>query len=301
MRFFGILAGLWAMMAAVWAAPPDDFAGAQYIDAAGCVMLRDGDGWTARRDRSGAPVCGFPPSFVDAPVATMSPQDAVMEQLSAGLRQGEWQADPRAPAEIADGPRPDGTLNAQQQLAQMAVAQRAVEQALSAPVPGSDVCARLGYRVEPGAQPLLTGDVTQGLCPGMRAPLPQPRTVAGQGAETPKPAPVVAAKPAPPRAKPAAQPPRPVRVAAAPTAQPGPEMIPASARYVQVGVYQDAGNAQVVIRSLSSLGYPVAQGRTPGGDAPARVVMAGPFADRQALIAALNRLRGNGWPNAVAR
>ncbi len=42
--------------------PPPDFPGAQYIDSAGCVFLRDGYGWTPRLDDDGRVMCGFPPS-----------------------------------------------------------------------------------------------------------------------------------------------------------------------------------------------------------------------------------------------
>lgn len=58
-----------AFAAAVCAAPPEpaelpprDFAGAQYIDSAGCVFLREGRGWTAALTDEQVQVCGFPPS-----------------------------------------------------------------------------------------------------------------------------------------------------------------------------------------------------------------------------------------------
>ena len=78
-------------------------------------------------------------------------------------------------------------------------------------------------------------------------------------------------------------------------------MIPASARYVQVGAYGDEGNAMIVLRALTARGYPTGQGRATDGTKPLRLIMAGPFTDRQALIAALNDLRANGYPKAVAR
>ena len=78
-------------------------------------------------------------------------------------------------------------------------------------------------------------------------------------------------------------------------------MIPASARYVQVGAYGEEGNAMIVLRALAARGYPTGQGRTTDGTKPLRLIMAGPFTDRQALIAALNDLRANGYPKAVAR
>lgn len=78
-------------------------------------------------------------------------------------------------------------------------------------------------------------------------------------------------------------------------------MIPASARYVQVGAYSDDDNAMIVLRALAARGYPTGQTRSKDGSKPLRAIMAGPFPDRQALIAALNDLRRNGYPSAVAR
>lgn len=78
-------------------------------------------------------------------------------------------------------------------------------------------------------------------------------------------------------------------------------MIPAHARYVQIGVYADDGNALAALRGLSALGYRTAQRAERIGDRTARAVMAGPFGDRQALVRALTRLRSNGHPRAVAR
>lgn len=43
--------------------PPQGYDAAQYIDRKGCVFLRQNGDWTARRDRDGQPVCGFPPSL----------------------------------------------------------------------------------------------------------------------------------------------------------------------------------------------------------------------------------------------
>ncbi|WP_231714318.1 hypothetical protein [Paracoccus liaowanqingii] len=52
---------------------------------------------------------------------------------------------------------------------------------------------------------------------------------------------------------------------------------------------------------MAARGYSVGQGRVKGDASPLRLIMAGPFADRRALIVALNDLRRNGYPGAVAR
>jgi cell division septation protein DedD len=179
------------------------------------------------------------------------------------------------------------------------------------------LCARLGYRPAQGATPIIGGDVTQGLCPGMAAPdldpalvtasaaLPRDRAVApvaepaartDRQTATPaptrplkttatKPASVVARRPAP-----------------VPTTAPASaEMIPASARYVQIGTYADEANALAALRRLSWMGYRTAQRNEPAEKGTRKAILAGPFADRQALVAALTRLRANGYPRAVAR
>nr|WP_252733686.1 SPOR domain-containing protein [Paracoccus marinaquae] len=78
-------------------------------------------------------------------------------------------------------------------------------------------------------------------------------------------------------------------------------MIPASARFVQVGAFADDANATIVIRRLSEMGYRVGQTRSRHDGKPVRVILAGPFTDRRSLVAALNRLRAQGYPGAVAR
>lgn len=78
-------------------------------------------------------------------------------------------------------------------------------------------------------------------------------------------------------------------------------MIPASARYVSVGRFADGENAMIVLRALAARGYPTAQTRSEKDGKVQRMIMAGPFADLQTLIAALNDLRRNGYAGAVAR
>ncbi len=78
-------------------------------------------------------------------------------------------------------------------------------------------------------------------------------------------------------------------------------MIPANARYVEIGSYADAANAMAALRRLSGLGYRTAQRDQKIGDTVGKAILAGPFADRQALVTALTRLRANGYPRAVAR
>lgn len=297
--------------------PPGDYPGAQYIDRTGCVFVRDGNGWSPRLDKQGAPICGFPPSqpaeAASAPADPPSPEEVLTAVLAEGLRSGDLLTNPPA-TPLRDAAPDPAQAQLDATLAQQVELDARLRSAMTGPAPDG-LCARLGYRPAKGTGPILGGDVTQGLCPGMTAPDLEPalvtasaQPVAGpvpppaerpaklsrkpaapaarpQGAQTPGPASVVARRPAPPQ----------------PAAAPTVEMIPANARYVQIGTYADEANALAALRRLSGMGYRTAQRHERSRDKPAKAILAGPFADRQALVAALARLRANGYPKAVAR
>ncbi len=110
--------------------------------------------------------------------------------------------------------------------------------------------------------------------PSRRAGVPEVTKTAGQ-----QPAPGVA-----PVGRPAAEP-----------------MIPAGARYVQVGAFADDGNALRTVRRIVALGLPVARGRMDRQAGELQLIMAGPFDGRQALVRALHRLRAAGFATAHPR
>lgn len=295
---------------AAWAAPvpppPADFVGAQFIDGRGCVFARDGAQWTPRMDAQGQQVCGFPPSLdvrrtdPDADRAlplTQAPPPSIetllMDRLAQDLRTGEWTSDP-LPAETRAEPVAARTPDPVQTVLEKALALQPQMQQVSGLAGSPELCARLGYAASGSGL---------GMCAGMRPDVPLPVTI--PVARTPRaqaaPPPVVTPRPDTP--KPAQATNRRVVAPKVPVAAPpdGREMIPASARYVQVGAYGDDQNARIVLRALARRGYPTGQGRAKDGGQVVRLVMAGPFADRQSLIAALNDLRRNGYPRAVAR
>lgn len=319
MRVLGLMVLVLLLPGQVWAAPdpppPGDYPGAQYIDRTGCVFMREGDEWAPRLDKQGARICGFPPSQaaqgVDPDIPSASPEDVLSEVMAQGLRAGDLLKDQRVTplAEAAPDPAQavlDATLQDQIEL------DARLRSAMAGQAPDG-LCARLGYRPEAGATPIIGGDVTQGLCPGMTAPDPQPQITAVSAAA---PLPVTAAEPAV-TARGDIPTPKPARVAESASKppsviarRPAPpkievrakvEMIPAHARYVEIGAYADAGNAMTALRRLSALGYRTAQRDQKVGDKPGKAVLAGPFADRQALVTALNRLRATGYPRAMAR
>lgn len=280
-----------AAIAAPVPAPPEGFTGAQYIDSTGCVFARDAGGWVARLDGAGQPLCGFPPSIGVRRTAVAEPpapdaETLLIEQLTQQLRPGEWAADPgqpeqRKPAEPARQPDPIQTV-----LTDALQVAPALRQVTGLEV-SDDLCARLGYA--PDASTPAAAGAALGLCPGMRA----------EGAKQPVPATRTA-----PATKPVAKPASSV-VARRAKPQPKPEatveMIPASARYIQVGAFQDGDNALIVLRALSARGYPVAQTRITEKAKGMRVVMAGPFPDRQKLVEALVELRQTGYAGAMPR
>lgn len=306
--------------------PPGDYPGAQYIDRTGCVFLRDGADWMPRLDPQGQPVCGFPPSKpaegAAAPAAPPTPEEVLTATLAEGLKPGDLATDAPARPPRDAAPDPDQAVLTRTLMREAALDRRLRE--VTAPAAPADLCARLGYRPVADAAIPAGGDVTRGLCPGMAAdPGPAfsvaarsmpdraagPVTDIAPGRDDPSPS-ETRQKPAPTRSAHRTPPEtslHPGSVVArratpdrsAPTATV--EMIPAHARYVQIGVYADDGNALAALRGLSALGYRTAQRAERIGDRTARAVMAGPFADRQALVRALTRLRSNGHPRAVAR
>lgn len=381
-----LLSAVWVMLLAVAGQaaplplPPDGFSGGQYVDGGGCVWQREDGGWQRRLDGAGVSVCGFPPTrsarrtdpeiervlAPEFPPQPPSPEDVLTGQLAAGLRQGEFLADPR-PMEVRRTPDLAATTDPiATQVSELARSEAALRSALSGGgAAGSDLCRLLGYVPDTATVPVLGGDVTQGMCPGMRAPKPEDRITEGvvasaapkvkeAGPVSPSSTAAVgglsgaalrsvtaagaaapSAQPGQPRAALSGQPsvaasasaakavtaPDATRgvagqvgavgvvsrrqgAAAVPATGPAPatvEMIPATARYVQIGGFRDDRNAQLAIRRLSTMGYRVAQKRGRTDDTALRVILAGPFTDRQALVAALNRLRAEGYPGATAR
>lgn len=313
-----------AAMASPAPPPPADFAGGQYIDGQGCVFVRDGGEWAARMDGQGQRICGFPPSLDTRrsdpdserilPLTAVPPPDMetlLMDQLARDLRPGEWSGDAR-PIETRTEPAPARAPNPLQTALQDALAAAPALRQASGLSGSPDLCARLGYRPDPDG---AAQGSTLGLCPGMRAEtMPSALTVGARGTmaeATPvgvaaRPRQATPARPAAAAAArrmsaPARTAPAPIAAPKAPVASNGPEMIPPSARYVQIGAYSDEGRATAALRSLAARGYPAGQGRTTGGSSDMRLIMAGPFGDRQSLITALNDLRRNGYPAAVAR
>ena len=315
--------------------PPPDFGAALFIDAGGCVRERDGTGWRSRLLPDGTPDCGYPPTPLPGP----PPRDAdlplppglpesegrLLATLAEGLRPGDFLPPGPAlpPPAIPDHPAMRAIETA------LSGDGLAVRAALSGARPNARLCALIGQGGT--ADGGLGSDPSRGFCPGdapglvtaalrpaaalpVKPVVPQPEGGAEAVASTgriDRPAaagaptgavPVAAPRDAPPPRPAGAVAPAPARVVA-----PGPRralvvdesLIPAGARYLQLGGPVDAEAAQAGFVRVAVLGLPAARGRVPGGKGV--LVMAGPFDSRQAIVRAYARLRTAGFARIEPR
>ncbi|WP_341870337.1 SPOR domain-containing protein [Paracoccus shanxieyensis] len=316
--------------------PPDDYAARQYIDSRGCVFLRDDDGrWQARLARDGTEICGYPPtqtirglegrprlSVLDPNAGKTHSQlieEALTRTVVTQLQPGELSSDPRPLEKLPDmGPEPasEAPLEA---LRATVKAASAVRQGMGRDLkPNQRLCELLGYDGSPVPATTIGSDPTKGYCgtlPDMDlSRLSFARPAANRSVEDPGPpaakaetatvgparrtaAPPAAAAPAAPVAR--AQTPKP-KSAPAPVV-PSVGMIPPGARYVQIGTYANAGNADRAAERARRLGYPVLRGRDRARGAEVQIIMAGPFDSREAIVRALDGLRRGGFRDAYPR
>ena len=66
--------------------PPASYKGQQYVDSAGCLFMRVGEGgktqWIPRVSKAGARVCGYPPSGQRVPIASATAAAPVAEPVA---------------------------------------------------------------------------------------------------------------------------------------------------------------------------------------------------------------------------
>ncbi|MDG1169537.1 MAG: SPOR domain-containing protein [Sulfitobacter sp.] len=80
-----------------------------------------------------------------------------------------------------------------------------------------------------------------------------------------------------------------------------PEAAYSGKRYVQIGTFRDAGNAQRAAQNIARMGMPARIGTHRKSGQRYMSVQAGPFGGAQAMQDAMNRLRGAGYRDAFAR
>lgn len=78
-------------------------------------------------------------------------------------------------------------------------------------------------------------------------------------------------------------------------------VIPAGARYVQITGLRDAAAAERAAARLIGMGFPVVRGKGTEVKDKAPLLMAGPFASREAIVRALHDIRKAGYGGAVPR
>ncbi|SMO33139.1 SPOR domain-containing protein [Paracoccus laeviglucosivorans] len=301
--------------------PPGDFTARQYIDSKGCVFLRDGAGWQPRLARDGAAICGYPPSLSlrgldgKARLAALDPdagksraqrlEEALTPAVVPNLQPGELTSDPRPLTTLPDmGPEPAPTAPLENLKAALRAAP-AIRQGMSRDLkPNRRLCELLGHDAQP-VPARLGRDPSHGYCGNLsesdlaRLAFARPLEAATQGA---KPAPVRKVATSVTKPKSVATP----RTAISKVAVPAPaaplkveRLVPPGARYVQVGSYANAGNADRAAQRVMRLGYPVSRGRE--GKGKVQFIMAGPFDTREGIVRALDGLRRGGFADAYPR
>lgn len=78
-------------------------------------------------------------------------------------------------------------------------------------------------------------------------------------------------------------------------------LLPAGARFVQIGVYADPANASRMVQKLAGMGFPVARTSGKLANKPAEIILAGPFEGRKAMIRAMDQIRQAGITDAFPR
>lgn len=313
--------------------PPPDFSAGQYIDSAGCVFVRTDGGWQGRIDRDGSAVCGYPPTLSarrigpdSAPDLFREPEppraariereltEAIIPNLHAAELAG---ADPHGGADpAADMPatpaapagHPSGQPAAPADPLNIAAAV-AHAPAISRQVAGASRTDRLCALI--GEDRPEAGDTGLGLCGGTAALAALSRSGPGlkdgSRADSGSFGPKAGASDLPSKA--AAKAPDAVAAAkggSVPRTGDAPSkaapkddlrMIPPGARFVQVGSFRKAGQAQEAAERLARTGVPVVRAKEGG----AELVMVGPLDGREGIVRMIERLRRAGYRDLRAR
>lgn len=314
--------------------PPPDFTAGQYIDSAGCVFVRTDGGWHGRVDRDGAAVCGYPPTLSarrtgpesepalfprpELPAAARIERDltqAIIPNLQAAELTGPEGKAGKTPAEavansaalpvVADQPRGELTSDPLQIGAVIAQAP-ALSRQMAGPGRTDRLCALIG-----ASQPAPDA-ASLGLC-GSAAPLASLNHIspgrkggaaAGRSDATARSAGATKSDLAHLGAKrqevkAVARGSRTDRAdASGKAASPDDmRMVPPGARFVQIGSFRDAGQAQATAGKLARLGVPVARAK----DGRAELILVGPLKGREAIVRMIERLRHAGYGDLRAR
>jgi hypothetical protein len=274
--------------------PPASFTGPQFVDSRGCIFMRAGYGgvvkWVPRINDSHQVLCGYQPTMAGTMVATAAtPAPAPMQPMKvtspAPVAMAPVQpmmAPPPQPMMVAAAPQP---MLAPVYVPAPAPVAAAVNLTVVSVPPGY-VLAWPDGRLNPmRGRGSAEGQVAMARIWTRTVPMKLQPT---QGVSVRPSSIVDTAYQAPV-----------VRMAASNT--PAPAVtgtgFAGGGRYVQVGSFAVAANAEGAANRLRVLGLPVAT----GGGGGVQVVMAGPFADPAALSAALQAAHAAGFGDAFVR
>lgn len=311
--------------------PPPDFTAGQYIDSAGCVFVRTDGGWRGRIDRDGAAVCGYPPTLSarrtgsdSEPALFPEPElpraariereltQAIIPNLQAAeLAEGNPVREARKESgnpdlgavgnpQVPQGEAPPDPLQIGATVTQAPVLSRE----MAGPGRIDRLCALIGgsRTAQDGASLSLCGGATSLASLARVSPERKENSKAGRSAAeaggTKGVSPNAGAKTR--KAKVAASEGSGAsRAGASAKALPPDDMrmIPPGARFVQVGSFREAGQAQAAAARLVRMGVPVLRGT----EGKAELVMVGPLDGREAIVRMIEKLRRAGYPDLRAR
>ncbi|MEM7295025.1 MAG: SPOR domain-containing protein [Pseudomonadota bacterium] len=288
--------------------PPASFTGRQYVDSDGCVFVRAGVNgatrWVPRVTRDRQVVCGATPTRVAGATTTVQAAPATQQTVATAAsmpRAAPVIAAPRVAPTVISPQRtqqraPQTVFQPSRQAQARSVGCGGVSQVRCGPQSQSPQYIR---RITSGGgfanglarngagglqeQYMVSPHVTSSSNPQGYQPVwtdgrlnPARGVTVGTSAHLAAPTVIASTKSAP----------QPVRQSA-----------PASGRYVQVGTFGQASNAQAAARRLQSVGLPARIGAARSY----QVVMAGPFASTAQLNAALSAARRAGFSDAFVR
>lgn len=311
--------------------PPPDFTAGQYIDSAGCVFVRTDEGWRGRIDGDGAAVCGYPPTlsarrtgpdrepglFPEPELPRIARIERELTQAIIPNLQAAELAEGNSPGDARNGsgnlvPGAPGNPQALQgeassdplQIGAMVAQAPVLSRQMAGPGRTDRLCALIGG--DRSAQ----DDTSLGLCGGTTslaslAPVSPGRKGNGEvgrsAAETggtKGDSPNAGAKKQKARVTASGGPAASRAVASAKVLPPDDmRMIPPGARFVQVGSFREAGQAQAAAATLARMGVLVVRGKEGG----AELVMVGPLDGREAMVRMIERLRRVGYHDLRAR
>lgn len=308
--------------------PPASYTGNQYVDSNGCAFIRAGISgsvnWVPRVNRQRQQLCGFQPTFAqapepDAPATTASapiieipapPAGSAVEAPVVAAAPAPVPAAATAPIEtVASLPAPSAVRPVTTPVAVPTARVIAPAPTVAAPairrVTLAEICAEIA----------ATGQTVINQATGQPVNCAPTNRVSGIAAffgtqvpaSNPVPAPVPAA-PAPgyqavfddgrvnpQRGIPAANAPTPtVSTMSAP-------QVASGHRFVQVGTFGNAGNAERTAARLRAAGLPVSFANTTRNGQALRIVAAGPFSSGSEVQRALQVARSMGFSDAYSR